>query len=188
MTKNILINDFSEYIQVAKQIKPTYYKQKNTRIPKMYSKPNFIFKDKKLFNTTTEQYVIANKNKAGKPRMYKVNGQDLYNGRMHHSTRSKIVYELHEYFAPYVSELPVFTEYPIEITMEFVIKDQGKNNIDNDNKWLWQKAFTDTLTIEGKIIDDSPKYVSSHTLKTIVIDKHFEEFIPYLKITIQDDE
>ena len=187
MIQQLHINNFSEYVKVADKVRPTFYKQGNTRIPKMYNKPHFIYKDKKLYDSRTETFVHANRNKAGKPRYYKVNGQDLYNGRMHHSTRSKIVHELHEYFAPYVRELPVFTKYPLEIRMEFYIKDEGKNNIDNDNKWLWQKAFTDTLTLEGRIIDDSPCYVNYHTLRTEIMSKEWDGS-PYLHISIKDSE
>lgn len=152
----------------------------------MYQKAHYEFREGKLFDTRTESFVIANRSKAGKPRYYKVNGQDLYNGRMHHATRSKIVSELHKFFAPYVVKLPVFTRYPIEIHMEFRIRDEGKHNIDNDNKWLWQKAFTDTLTLEGKIIDDSPRYVCSHTLYTSIIEKTDTLTVPELLIDIQD--
>lgn len=188
MITRILINDFSEYIKVADKIRPTYYKQGNIRIPKMYQKVNFIFKERKLYDTKTNLFVLSNKNKVGKPKFYKINGQDLYNGRMHHSARAKVVSELHNYFAPYVAQLPVFTKYPIEISMNFRVKDEGKHSIDNDNKWLWQKAFTDTLTQEGKIVDDSPQYVSSHTLQTLLIDKDNTDQEPRLIIDIIDGD
>lgn len=188
MTTQILFNNFSEYIKVSDKIRPQYYKQGNTRIPKMYQKANYIFRERKLFDTTTNLFVLANRNKVGKPKLYKVNGQDLYNGRMHHSSRAKVVSELHNYFAPYVAQLPVYTKYPIEIRMEFRVKDEGKHSIDNDNKWLWQKAFTDTLTQEERIIDDSPRYVCSHTLRTELIDKENTDQEPRLLIEIKDSD
>ena len=183
MIHQIKINSFSEYIVVAANTKAKYYKEGNVRIPKKYQGVNFVFKNKKLFNTETQVFVASNANQIGKPRSIKVNGQDLYNGRMHHKTRAKVAAMLHEYFSPYVKQVDLITKYPVEITMSFHIHDMGKNNIDNDNKWLWQKAFTDTLVQEGIIKDDSPYFVVSHRLITTLIPEEQEQ---QLYITIKD--
>ena len=122
--------------------------------------------------------LVCNTKTVGKPRFKKVNGQDIYNGNTSRQARANLVKMIHNKFAPYVKDInPIedVTAYPLGIHLNFYVKDQGRQNIDNDNKWIWEKAIQDTL-VENKIIpDDNPYIVWENVKRTILIPEEDEE-------------
>ncbi len=104
---------------------------------------------------------ILNPKSAGTPRLWKINGQDLYSGNMHPMMRKKAAGWAHSYLRPYLKSIPKITLLEgqflsIQLTIYDVIV---KANWDVSNKWPWIKWFEDTLVELGKIPDDCILYV-----------------------------
>ena len=110
------------------------------------------------------QPVVANIRIAGTPKMYLINGQDIYNGFLQEFAKGYVMDEIKKCYLPYISTLPVITEYPIQISCE--VHDTIKNNYSSNkdqvgHRWdvdnlvyPYLKAFPDLLVKEGKIKDD----------------------------------
>ncbi len=119
-----------------------------------------------LTDMSTGEKVISNPIAKDKPRFWKINGQALYSGTMHHRQRATVAIKVHEYLSAYIKDLPVITTAPGEmLTVRAIIYDIYPQNIatvwDCSNKWPWIKWFEDTLVEHGKIEDDSIDFVRS---------------------------
>lgn len=174
---SITIDNFSEYIEVSKARRNKPYIQGKCRVPKKYSGSNYHWiKRGKVFilaEATVTGFIplIANSKTAGTPKYKKVNGQDIFNQRLDPFARAALVKKIHNYFIPYLKDIPNFNieDYPVSVELEFYIKDQGKYNIDDDNRWLWMKCFKDTLTELKKWEDDNVYVTNGSSTKTILI-------------------
>lgn len=123
-----------------------------------------------LADTETDELVIANITQAGKPRIIKIKGQDIYSGNVREFTRGVIMEQIKESFKPYIKNTPKITEYPIEIICEIHtpvknINDRAKQGVggrwDVDNHaYPYLKAFPDLLTEEGIIEDDDRLHIT----------------------------
>lgn len=109
---------------------------------------------------------ISNSKYAGKPRLWRVNGQDMYNGRLNPLMRAKITKYYHDYLIGYIHLNFVhkhitsctIKDFPISISLDiFEIKDDKMPDI--DNLWIWKKWFSDCLTELEIIPDDGPDYI-----------------------------
>jgi|GEM_PF-3197287 len=163
--EKIVIPGFTGYVKLADKIRPTYYKQGTKKIPKKYQGPQFVFKNKKLFNTQTNEFVIANINRVNTPKYHRVNMNDIYSGNLHHFSRNKMMHELHEYFIHHLRDVKEFLRFPLRVELQFHVVDKGKFNLDCDNMFLYLKAFNDSLTLSGLIPDDNPDYISEVSIK-----------------------
>lgn len=171
--------DFTEYVNIAKKRRPKPYVKGKCRVPKKYSTEDYDWNAKGyLIRKLDGTVLVANSKTAGKPRNKKVNGQDIYNGHVTRQARATLVKAIHNYFHPYLSIITPIKEverFPLTIKLIFYVKDQGKNNIDNDNKWIWLKCVRDTLTETGVISDDNPYIIDEDTLKTVLIPEEEEQ-------------
>lgn len=146
-------------------------------IPKTTSKR----KKKEVIKVTIPQFIThVNKTKKTKT---KINGQNIFNGRLHHYTRASMVKDLHEYLKPYVDKAlkgkDLSSLLPLSIRLEVYApinygsvryykgeirwKKPAKGyvaNWDADNLWIWGKVFNDTLTENGYIEDDSVSFIT----------------------------
>lgn len=179
----INIKEFSEYIQKANKVREIPYIEGKCRLPIKYSNDEYYEWRKikywgKLINARyakdadMKDFLISNSKTANKPRFVKVNGQEIYNQAGGSFNRSFIRNVLHEYFKEHIKDvkpLDNINDYPLYIWMQFWINDQGKGNIDNDNKWPWEKFFNDTLTECGIIPDDNINIVNDSRKTTILI-------------------
>ncbi len=178
---SITIDDFSEYIEVSKARRAKPYIQGKCRVPKKYSGSDFHWrlrgKNYVLASVETGEILVANNKSAGTPKSKKVNGQDIFNQRLAPFARAALVKKVHNYFIPYVKDIPSFNieDYPVTVELQFHIKDQGKFNIDDDNKWLWMKCFKDTLTELKKWEDDNVYVTNGSNTKTILIPEDQEQ-------------
>lgn len=176
---SVNIKDFSEYIEISKARRATAYIKNKCRLPKKYDNSDYIFNKKdQLINKETGQLIIKNSKSAGKPRYKKINGQEIYNGNISRQARASLVKKIHEYFKPLLKdvEIPVdLSLYPLTLELLFYIKDMGKNNIDNDNKWIWRKCVQDTLTELGKWPDDNNYIINRNEEETILIPEDEEQ-------------
>lgn len=178
----IVIPNYIRELQLSKARKAKYYemvkgKVKGSKpIPKKYLTEDYAFipilmgKTQKLIlcEKKTKTPVIANPQAQGTPKMYVINGQDLYNQNMHPQTRRKVVLAIKENFKPYLLKMEFIPEdyYPLRIDMEVhdLITDPLLRNqswdMDNRSHGFYSKAFQDLLKAEGKIIDDNIKYIT----------------------------
>jgi len=169
----IVINEFSQYIKISESRRVKPFLKGKRKIPKKYQNENFEFDSKgRLINLKNGTVVPSNPMVCGKPRYWKINGQDIYNQKIKFTDRAKIVGLLHEYFSkPLLAELKDF-QFPerMGIRIIFHILDEGKNNIDNDNKWIYEKVIQDTMTQLNIIKDDNPYVIDENCKKTVFVE------------------
>lgn len=115
--------------------------------------------------------VIANPTRAGTPRMYIINGQDIYSGVIGEHAKGFVMDQIKKCYLPYIKDLPVITEYPIQIDCE--IHDTIKNayiktNDEIGHRWdldnlayPYLKAFPDILVKKGKLKDDDRLHLTN---------------------------
>lgn len=189
LIKEIIIDNYSEYIKKANKVRPIPYIKGSKKLPQKYSDDN-VFEWRKirywgrpiearfLKGASDKEFLISNSKTANKPRLVKLNGNDIYNQSVNSFQRSFIANVVTEYYEDHIKDLEVIKDidnYPLNIWIKFFIHDMGKRNIDNDNKWVWNKFFQDTL-VKNKIIhDDSIQYINDTRLTTIVIPEELEQ-------------
>lgn len=179
---SIVIDDFSEYIKIAQKANSKPYEKDKCRVPNKYSTEEFgwVKKGRKNVLTRLSDGVILTSNPgiAGKPRYKKVNGQDIYNGNVSRQSRASLVKNIHLYLHEFINKINKIENielFPLTLEIMFYIHDQGKHNIDNDNKWIWTKCIQDTLVECEKIVDDNPHIVSRNESETILIPEDQEQ-------------
>lgn len=179
---SIEILDFSEYVQIAQKRMAKPYEQGKCRVPNKYSTEEFgwVKKGKKnvLVRINDGLVLTSNPNTVGTPRYKKVNGQDIYNGNVSRQSRASLVKNIHNYLSTFIKDIEPINDielFPLTIELLFYVYDQGKHNIDNDNKWIWGKCIQDTLTEYAKIADDNPHIVNRNESETILIPENQEQ-------------
>lgn len=177
----VIIPDYVTHITLSQKRRAKYYTVENQdEIPKKYLKQGICFVDNIATLCDTKEKIVKNSKSAGKPRYWKINGQDLWSGNLHPHVRSKVNKELHEYFGKIIDEQIVSNGFNfIEVSEDkrlffvytFKINIKGSQDIDNMNVYV--KTFSDTLTSynnpnqkeivkKGIIQDDSPRYVKGY--------------------------
>ena len=196
----ITIDDFSEYIQKTKKVRPVPYIKGKCRLPKKYeSEEDFEWRKIKYWGKFVEaryakeadmkDFLISNNKTANKERFVKVNGQEVYNQAGGSFNRAFMRNILHQYFKKYLVGIKPIEDievFPLYIWIRFYIHDMGKHNIDNDNKWPWRRFFQDSLTEAGIIPDDNLQYINDNRETTYLIpddQKQKMEIIVYGKGT-----
>lgn len=172
----IVINNFSEYVKISdkRQVKP-YLKGKRF-IPKKYQTKDYTWDSKgRLVSATTGEIIASNPIVAGTERWWRINGQDIYNQKIKHSARHGLMTKLHQMFSVYLKDIPKIENFPIKLELNFFILDNNKvktreKNIDNDNKWLYNKVVQDTLTELGIIPDDNCYYINGNNITTTFVE------------------
>src|SRR3990167_922785 len=104
---------------------------------------------------TDGRRVLTNPRTAGKPRLWKINGQSLFQQMGFHK-RSFVIKKLKEYLWSFVDkQLPIIDKYPIRIELlMYNVIDKGDWDIDN-RSWPFFKCFQDVMVATGKIPDDN---------------------------------
>lgn len=170
---------FSEYVQVSKKRRPIPYIKDKCRIPKKYDNILYTWNSKGyLCNALTGEVLIANNKSAGTPRNKKVNGQNIYNGNVSRQARASLVKALHQQFGTYLRELEPIKDikhFPLGLHLNFHVHDRARLNLDNDNRWIWEKAIQDTLVQEGIFPEDNPYIVWENVKRTILIPEEKEQ-------------
>lgn len=176
----VTINKFNDSIKLAEKRKliPIIKGEKKI-FPKKYQNENFIWNAKnQLINKDTGDLVARNSMLVGKPRYWKLNGQDIYNQKVKHSARGGIMQKLHAMFEPHLKNIKIEDKsYPISLRINHYTLDYNKEagkdkNIDNDNKWIYNKVIMDSLRDLKVIPDDNPYYINENTIKTIFVDDY----------------
>jgi len=173
---SITIDNFSEYVQLSKARRSKPYIKDRCRVPIKYSGEGYgwILKGRNyvLAHLDSGEILVANSKSAGTPRLKKGNGQDIYNGNVTRQARATLVKAIHNYFIPYIKNIPPLVDidqFPLTLEILYYVHDKGKNNIDNDNKWIWRKGIQDTFVQLGKLTDDNPYVINRNEEETILI-------------------
>jgi len=175
--RKITIPQLSEYIRIAEKraVKP-YLKGSKKKLPKKYQTDEYRWNAKGYLIDSRGVVVPSNPIVAGTPRDWRINGQDVYNQKIKHSARGGIMAKLHAIFDPILKKVDKIDEqdYPLHLRLEFHTLDHNKEesrerNIDNDNKWVYEKVIQDSLTHVGVIRDDNPYVINENSKKTIFV-------------------
>lgn len=135
-------------------------------------KENYLIKIVVVVPEFQGKYMIAKKSrKTGKPRMWTVNGQSIYNATMNFMVRAKMTRYFHNYLSKYIKEQinsvqinhirdNVGPGKPHKLAISLDVYEIRRNKIpDIGNLWIWIKWFEDALQHCGIIPDDNPDYI-----------------------------
>ena len=175
-----VIPNFTNSIIVANKVRVKPYRKgfKTPKLPLKYSNLVGIeyFWDNKghLINKKCE-IVPSNINKAGLPKFWICNFQDLYNGKLNTFAINSYIQKMKAYLLPYIEDVSeIYNENDLKLELRFYIqkKPNWTNNIDIDNmSALWFKASLDCL--KGNVIkDDSPFIVTGTKALVYFVEEH----------------
>lgn len=153
----IEIPNYLTHVQLTKGRRAKYY-TKGTKIPKKYSKLKKYDSKNRLCGADGKP-IVANPASINKPRIKKINGQELYSGNMPPHLRSKIVSVLKEHFMEALCKCNRIEHFPIAIEAELYTI-PGAMNWDLDNQWIYHKCFQDALVANHIIPDDNIFYIT----------------------------
>jgi len=156
-SREIIIPQYLTHVQLTKGRRPKYY-TKGTKIPKKYQKYKTFDVKGRLLGDDNKP-LIANPASVNKPRIKKINGQELYSGNMPPHLRSKIVAVMKEHFVQHLRKCNPVVDFPIAITAELYTV-PGAMNWDLDNQWIYHKCFQDALVEANVIPDDNIFYIT----------------------------
>lgn len=163
----VTIPEWQSYYEKSKKTNPKYWLWKDKeKLPLKY-KANLhrtpILKGDKLYCQDAQgNLFIKNPNKAGKPNIWVLNGQDLYNASLNWRLRKKVAEYFHEYFAKFINEqlTPIVIPNGKHLSVSCDIYEIKRGNMpDVSNMWLLEKFFEDALQEEGIIEEDCPDIV-----------------------------
>lgn len=178
---SITIPNFTNTIVISnkQQVKP--YK-KGQKMPLKYSKfigTDYFWNDKGYLVDKFRNIVPKNASQAGTPKIWRVNFQDLYNGKLNTFAVNAYIQKLKAYIQPYFEDREFIDEDSLGLVLGFYIcpHSQANKNIDIDNlSALWFKACLDAL--KGTIIkDDSPFIVSKIKSSVTFVDESEQKLI-----------
>lgn len=185
-----IVIPIDNYVKVTNKRRPKPYEKGKCILPKRFYdkstgelKEEYFWNPKGYLSNNDGTVLIKNSRSVNKPRFVKINGQGIYNGSISKSSRNVFVRAMHNQLALYLKNIEPLQDienYPLGLTLLFYTMDRGIHNIDNDNRWIWDKVIQDTM-VECKIIPDDNCYVIwENTKKTILVPTEEEE-----KLTIQ---
>jgi hypothetical protein len=171
---NIIFKLYPEEIEISKKRREIWYHRSEgddlpAYILKDYRDGNStkygLDKDDFFIDKTTGAKLVRNKKTAGKPSVFKINGQYIWDGSVDRFKRAKLKTFLQEYFSPsIVRNLPetVFTKAGYYIQLEYIfyvplaLRNWTSQDLDN-HSYPYIKSFNDTLVTMTTIPDDGPR-------------------------------
>jgi hypothetical protein len=164
---NVVIPEWENSYLVAKKTKAKYWLFKDKdKLPKKYlsecKETPIIVSGKAYCCTESNERFIKNSIKAGNPKRWILNGQDLYSAVLNWRMRKNIALYYHEYFSKFIKEQlePIIIPENTYLSISCDIYEIERGNMpDASNMWLLEKFFEDALVESGIIPDDGPKYV-----------------------------
>lgn len=176
----VTIPQFNEFIRIAeKRSVSPFKKDSKKKIPKKYQTDDYSWNGKGyLINNKTGTVVASNPLMAGKPRDWRINGQDIYNQKTKQSARNAVMVKIHERLSRHLEQIEKINPelFPLTLRINFYTKDYNKikgskmRNIDNDNRWIYEKAVQDTMVELGKLPDDNPYFINGNYKKTYFVE------------------
>lgn len=155
----IEIPKYITHVELAKARRAKRYKV-GDRIPKKFK--DFEFNDKGVLVDDKGIPIIKNPATAGTPRLKKINGQEIYSGRMHPRVRAKVIAEMKTFFRPFFDDIDPVTEeeLPVKIAIEMHTP-LGNGMWDLDNLWVYTKVLQDVIVDKGILPDDNVQYITN---------------------------
>lgn len=163
----IEITDYPEYIELSKSQRLKPYKQgkKITKtIQLKIDKGEYIWNNEKLVDLQGN-IIPANKNQVGKPRLKKINGQDIWSGNVNKHTRNKYKTVLNDFYYKVIEncgEKLKCLKKPLMI--KFIFYYDGKQDLDN-HSYIHIKVILDV--IKQFIGDDTLEYINGITIQGV---------------------
>lgn len=181
LIQKIVIPNYPDELLMANSMRPKYYiaewsvAKGEKNIPKSFlNEEKYYFSDKGiLMNRSTGLPQLKNSKSVGKPRMWKVNFQDIWNQSITRMARAIRTEKLKEIFRSYIEQFNIITEFPIEVSI--ILYNTGFK-IDTSNKGvIYIKIIEDLLQELKKIPNDSINYVNcSGRTKCILVENKEE--------------
>lgn len=178
LIQSVVIPNYADKVQTARAIRPIYYVSATSnvkgkkKIPQSFlNSPKYGFDSKGiLIDLATGEPKLANPKKAGNPRYWVVNFQDVWNQNIVKVQRAVIVHKLEDLFRPHIQKFNKVTKFPVEICT--IIYD-SKCPVDISNRGgIYTKIIEDLLVREGIIPNDTIEYVNcSGRIKFIEVDE-----------------
>lgn len=165
--------EFSEYIKLSekRKLKP-FIRDSKKKLPKKYQTEDYVWNAKgQLAYARTGSLVPSNPKVVGTPRYWKINGQDIYNQKVKHSHRAAIMNKLHAVYEPLFHGLKPLEETRLILHLNFYVLDEGKHNVDNDNRWIWEKVIQDSMTATGFLPEDNPYIIRGNYKETFFVER-----------------
>lgn len=166
-TFKVIIPEWENHYVKSKKTMAKYWLYKDrAKLPKKHAAvlkdTPLIIRGKAYCQDLSGERFIKNSVKAGKPNIWILNGQDLYNAALNWRLRKSVAKYYHNYFSEYIREQLNPIEIPegkhLSISCDIYEIKRG-NMPDVSNMWLLEKFFEDALQECGIIPDDSPDYV-----------------------------
>jgi len=167
----VVVPEFEDHYVISKKRRAVYWKVADIQkgiVPKRIL-DNYHFTINGIMCDHEDKPALRNTKTAGKPRKWMVNGQDLYNGTLHHTLRAKVTEYFHEYLEKYINEqisgqdkTLINQGFQVDARMSIsldIYEIKRAKMPDIGNLWLWIKWFEDALQTAGVIPDDNPDYV-----------------------------
>ncbi len=128
------------------------------------------------------EFIVKNKNTAGKPRLEKINGQKIWDGSVAQFTRNKMKDFLSSYFTPFIARqlppkiFPPSKDHYIQLEYIYFIPFDKTPFLQDylNHSYPYQKIFEDTLTKMEVIIDDDPYHVRGGYARLVDIEDETE--------------
>lgn len=155
----IAIRDPLTHVPLSSARRAKYYR-KGDKIPKRFKRPRYDAQGYLLDKDGNR--VQSNKRSAGTPRLWRINGQDLYSGRLQGFARKRAVDYLHDYLSEHIAQTidhPLPSQYLWGVSLN-IYGSYSERPWDVDNQWIWIKCFCDTLVRLNLLPDDSIHYIN----------------------------
>jgi len=142
--------------------RPKYYSStpgrgRVNKLPKKMEKEGYSIDIEGYYLDKTMQRVVSNTKTVGKPGTIPINAQVFYVGKPFQ--RMIIKNFVQEYLDPFVAKMPVI-DYPLYMESEVHAMYQHRLPDMNNIGYVWDKILTDVMVKHGKIVDDSPLYLT----------------------------
>jgi hypothetical protein len=163
----VVVPNWQNYFEKSKKTNPKYWLWKDRDKLPVKHKSNLslrpvIFNGKQYCVDNSGNRFLKNTNKCGKPNVWILNGQDLYNAALNWRLRKKVAEFYHSYFGSFIREqlIPINIPKGKFLSISCDIHEIKRGNMpDASNMWLLEKFFEDALQEEGIIVDDGPNIV-----------------------------
>tara|TARA_R110001606_G_scaffold385783_1_gene549456 strand:- start:421 stop:1086 length:666 start_codon:yes stop_codon:yes gene_type:complete len=158
----VTIPHWEDRYKLSERTQPKYWLWKDSKsLPLKHQKelrPSPLIFNKQAFCCDNlGQRFLKNATKAGKPNEWILNGQELYNAKMHYTLRKKVAAYYHDYFSKFIVDQLAPIKMPpgvyLSVSCDIFLIERG-NMPDVDNMWLLEKFFLDALHLTNRIPDD----------------------------------
>jgi len=163
----VVVPEWANGYQKSAKTMPKYWLWKHRdKLPKKHkdllSDTPVTIRNKDYCCNSEGERFLKNTKSAGKPNIWLMNGQDLYNATLNWRLRKSVAKYYHEYFAGFIKAqlTPITIPEGKYLSISCDIHEIKRGQMpDISNMWLLEKFFEDALQECEIIPDDCPDYV-----------------------------